>query len=159
VCCYGNDQNLIDSRVKEGGSLQRYHYLGGEDNIPYLTNFYYDLLPYLHCCRYGSSVDVGYKGLSVFSECQDYLRFRHVSSCYNYIPPRPGNNKRYCIKIHAIKIKWDCKISMTHKTLFKRKPIIMILKNRVMILILGCTWIFSWGEWGSAHENFGRFWL
>ncbi|XP_048752954.2 protein mesh-like isoform X2 [Ostrea edulis] len=94
VCCYGVDQNLIDSRIKEGGTLQRYHYLGGEGNVPYLTNFYYDVLPYLHCCKYGSSVDLGYEGISVFSECQDYLHFRNISSCFNYVPPRPGQYVR-----------------------------------------------------------------
>jgi hypothetical protein len=91
VCCYDKDGNLIDSRVKEGGTLQRYHYLGGVGNVPYVTNFYYDVLPFLHCCRYfGTSIDNGHRGIATFSECQDFLGFRNVSSCYNYIPPRPG---------------------------------------------------------------------
>ncbi|XP_062581789.1 protein mesh-like [Saccostrea cucullata] len=91
VCCYDFSGNLIDTRVKEGGSLQRYHYLGGEKNIPYVTNFYYDVLPFLHCCRYyGISSDVGQGGSFLYSECQDYLEFRKISSCYNYIPPRPA---------------------------------------------------------------------
>lgn len=91
VCCYDKNANLIDSRVKEGGTLQRYHYLGGMGNVPYVTNFYYDILPFLHCCRYfGTSMDNGQRGIATYSECQDYLKFRNVSSCYNYIPPRPG---------------------------------------------------------------------
>ncbi|XP_062583122.1 protein mesh-like [Saccostrea cucullata] len=91
VCCYDIRGNLIDSRVKEGGSLQRYHYLGGVRNIPYVTNFYYDVLPFLHCCRYyGSSSDFGQHGQVIYSACQDFLQFRKVSSCFNYIPPRPA---------------------------------------------------------------------
>ncbi|XP_061188889.1 protein mesh-like [Saccostrea echinata] len=91
VCCYDFSGNLIDTRVKEGGTLQRYHYLGGGRNIPYITNFYYDVLPFLHCCRYyGTSSDAGQGGKYLYSECQDYLNFRKVSSCYNYIPPRPA---------------------------------------------------------------------
>ncbi|XP_048752938.2 protein mesh-like [Ostrea edulis] len=91
VCCYDKNANLIDSRVKEGGTLQRYHYLGGMGNVPYVTNFYYDILPFLHCCRYfGTSIDNGQRGIATYSECQDYLKFRNVSSCYNYIPPRPA---------------------------------------------------------------------
>lgn len=91
VCCYGNTGSLLDSRVEEGGTLQRYHYLGGDDVIPYVTNFYYDVLPFLHCCRYfGHVTDLGHRGVTLFSECQTYAKFRHVSSCYNYVPPRPG---------------------------------------------------------------------
>ncbi|XP_056008372.1 sushi domain-containing protein 2-like isoform X1 [Ostrea edulis] len=90
VCCYDKDGNLIDSRVKKGGTLQRYHYLGGVGNVPYVTNFYYDVLPSLHCCRYFDTRLNGFSGMSVFSECQDYLEFRDVSSCVNYIPPQPA---------------------------------------------------------------------
>lgn len=91
VCCYGNTGSLLDSRVEEGGTLQRYHYLGGDDVIPYVTNFYYDVLPFLHCCRYfGHVTDLGHRGVTLFSECQTYAKFRHVSSCYNYVPPRPA---------------------------------------------------------------------
>ena len=92
VCCYGTSGNLLDSRVEEGGTLQRYHYLGGRDTVPYVTNLYYDVLPFLHCCRYfGPVSDRGKRGVSLYSECQDYIRFRNISSCYNYVPPRPGN--------------------------------------------------------------------
>ncbi|XP_078337855.1 protein mesh-like isoform X2 [Crassostrea virginica] len=91
VCCYGTSGNLLDSRVEEGGTLQRYHYLGGRDAVPYVTNLYYDVLPFLHCCRYfGPVSDRGKRGVSLYSECQDYIRFRNISSCYNYVPPRPA---------------------------------------------------------------------
>lgn len=91
VCCYSNSGSLLDSRVEEGGTLQRYHYLGSDGVIPYITNFYYDVLPFLHCCRYfGHVTDLGHRGVTLFSECQTYTKFRNISSCYNYVPPRPG---------------------------------------------------------------------
>lgn len=91
VCCYSNSGSLLDSRVEEGGTLQRYHYLGSDGVIPYITNFYYDVLPFLHCCRYfGHVTDLGHRGVTLFSECQTYTKFRNISSCYNYVPPRPA---------------------------------------------------------------------
>ena len=82
LCCYDLENKLIDSRQAEGGFLQRYHYLGGEGTIPYLTNFYYDVLPYLHCCRYQ-------KSRTQNDICSKFFNYRQPSSCLNYDPPRP----------------------------------------------------------------------
>nr|XP_034303982.1 sushi domain-containing protein 2-like isoform X2 [Crassostrea gigas] len=92
LCCYDADKNLIDSRLKEGGSLQRYHYLGGPEVLPYLSNFYFDVLPFLHCCRYSQkeqndhSDDKNKNG----TLCPQYIKHRKSSSCVNYEPPRPA---------------------------------------------------------------------
>uniref|UniRef100_K1QQQ6 Sushi, nidogen and EGF-like domain-containing protein 1 n=1 Tax=Magallana gigas TaxID=29159 RepID=K1QQQ6_MAGGI len=91
LCCYDADMNLIDSRLKEGGCLQRYHYLGGPEVLPYLSNFYFDVLPFLHCCRYSQkeqndpSDDKNNGTL-----CPQYIKHRKFSSCANYEPPRPA---------------------------------------------------------------------
>ncbi|XP_062594961.1 LOW QUALITY PROTEIN: sushi domain-containing protein 2-like, partial [Saccostrea cucullata] len=89
LCCYDNANNLIDSRVKEGGSIQRYHYLGGHRVQPYITNFYFDVLPFLHCCRYSLNV-IGIGSSGVSNLCPSYFKHRKFSSCKNYIPPRPA---------------------------------------------------------------------
>nr|XP_022323656.1 protein mesh-like [Crassostrea virginica] len=83
LCCYDVQNKLIDSRQAEGGFLQRYHYLGGEGTIPYLTNFYYDVLPYLHCCRYQQN-------RTQDDICSKFFQYRQPSSCLNYDPPRPA---------------------------------------------------------------------
>ncbi|XP_062572621.1 LOW QUALITY PROTEIN: protein mesh-like, partial [Saccostrea cucullata] len=89
LCCYDIANNLIDSRVKEGGSIQRYHYLGGHRVQPYITNFYFDVLPFLHCCRYSLNV-IGIGSSGVSNLCPSYFKHRKFSSCKNYIPPRPA---------------------------------------------------------------------
>lgn len=93
LCCYDADKNLIDSRLKEGGSLQRYHYLGGPGVLPYLSNFYFDVIPFLHCCRYsqqehsGPVDDINNANANL---CPQYTKERKYSSCVNYEPPRPA---------------------------------------------------------------------
>lgn len=119
MCCYDKDGNLIDSRVKKGGTLQRYHYLGGVGNVPYVTNFYYDVLPSLHCCRYFDTRLNGFSGIPVFSECQDYLEFRDVSSCVNYIPPQPGISYISCIFVWVGGCLRAC-ISIIIQTIIRR---------------------------------------
>ena len=89
LCCYDVQNKLIDSRQAEGGFLQRYHYLGGEGTIPYLTNFYYDVLPYLHCCRYNNN-SVQENDANTEDVCYKFFEYRKPSSCVNYDPPRPG---------------------------------------------------------------------
>eukprot|EP00105_Crassostrea_gigas_P046261 XP_019930409.1 PREDICTED: protein mesh [Crassostrea gigas] len=93
LCCYDSSNNLIDSRLKEGGSLQRYHYLGGSRIYPYLTNFYFDVLPFLHCCRYtrnGYNVVSGGNIVVAENICPRFFTHRKYSSCENYEPPRPA---------------------------------------------------------------------
>nr|XP_022323644.1 protein mesh-like [Crassostrea virginica] len=91
LCCYDQGNNLIDSRLKEGGSLQRYHYLGGSQIIPYLHNFYFDVLPFLYCCRYSQNVYIVENDDSiVVNECPSFFTQRKFSSCVNYVPPRPA---------------------------------------------------------------------
>lgn len=101
VCCYGSNGNLLDSRVHEGGTLQRYHYLGGDGVIPYVTNFYNDVLLLHDCDRYfGQVTDLGHSGITSYSDCSTYIKFRNLSSCYNYVPPQPGaNSKPYAMYI------------------------------------------------------------
>ncbi|XP_062583134.1 protein mesh-like [Saccostrea cucullata] len=86
VCCYNANGNLIDSRVEEGGTQQRYHYVEG---VPYVSNFYYDVMPFMQCCRFSqtSANDTTDKE-DTYSLCQNYLKLRNYSSCQNYEPPR-----------------------------------------------------------------------
>ena len=86
-CCYDNDGNLIETNYEKfGGTTQRYHYKGdGKDNIPFLSNFYDDLMPYIYCCQYPESY--GFDGTEL---CQKYLNRRPPSRCDGYIPPRLG---------------------------------------------------------------------
>eukprot|EP00105_Crassostrea_gigas_P039526 XP_019923674.1 PREDICTED: uncharacterized protein K03H1.5 [Crassostrea gigas] len=92
MCCYDNDDKLIDSRYGEGGTLQRYHYLGGQDVQPFIANFYYDVLPFLYCCRYSKHYLQGIKPKSsrFSSTCPRYIQRRQKSTCVHYKPPRPG---------------------------------------------------------------------
>lgn len=60
---------------------------------PYLTNFYFDVLPFLHCCRYtrnGYSVVSGGNIVVAENICPRFFTHRKYSSCENYEPPRPG---------------------------------------------------------------------
>lgn len=90
ICCYDQGNNLIGSRFNEGGSLQRYHYLGGSGIIPYLHNFYFDILPFLYCCRYSEN-NVEVLNSTVEIVCPCFFTYRNISSCVNYDPPRPGD--------------------------------------------------------------------
>lgn len=92
MCCYDNDDKLIDSRYGEGGTLQRYHYLGGQDVQPFIANFYFDVLPFLYCCRYSKQYLQGIKSKSsrFSSTCPRYIQRRQKSTCVHYKPPRPG---------------------------------------------------------------------
>lgn len=86
ICCYDNESKLIQSNEVEGGTLQRYHYLGGKSIQPFFDNFYYDVIPFVYCCRYSKHKS---KGMGT-SNCHQYLRRRPQSSCLHYVPPRPG---------------------------------------------------------------------
>lgn len=92
MCCYDNDDKLIDSRYGEGGTLQRYHYLGGQDVQPFIANFYFDVLPFLYCCRYSKhySQDIKPKSSRFSSICPRYIQRRQRSTCVHYKPPRPA---------------------------------------------------------------------
>lgn len=76
-----NPQTLLGS-----GYANRYHYAGDNlDNIPFLSNFINDILPYQHCCVYPlQDVDTNVTGCDVF-----YAR-RSPNSCLNYVPPVVG---------------------------------------------------------------------
>lgn len=86
ICCYDKESKLIQSNEVEGGTLQRYHYLGGKSIQPFFDNFYYDVIPFVYCCRYSKHKS---KGMGT-SNCHQYLRRRPQSSCLHYVPPRPG---------------------------------------------------------------------
>lgn len=92
MCCYNNDNKLIDSRYGEGGTLQRYHYLGGQDVQPFIANFYFDVLPFLYCCRYSKHYLQGIKPKSsrFSSTCPRYIQRRQKNTCVHYKPPRPA---------------------------------------------------------------------
>lgn len=86
ICCYDKESKLIQSNEVEGGTLQRYHYLEGKSIQPFFDNFYYDVIPFVYCCRYSKHKS---KGMGT-SNCHQYLRHRPRSSCLHYVPPRPA---------------------------------------------------------------------
>jgi hypothetical protein len=86
-CCYDDSGILMNPQTLLGsGYANRYHYAGDNlDNIPFLSNFIYDILPYQHCCVYPlQDVDTNVTGCNVF-----YAR-RPPNSCLNYVPPVVG---------------------------------------------------------------------
>ncbi|CAC5386536.1 Sushi, nidogen and EGF-like domain-containing protein 1,Alpha-tectorin [Mytilus coruscus] len=88
-CCYNSDGKLIETNVKTfGGTANRYHYKGGaEDNIPYLSNIYDDVVPYMYCCQYPAHYNLD------LDTCQRFLRRRPPSRCLGYIPPRSASSR------------------------------------------------------------------
>ncbi|XP_052090917.1 sushi domain-containing protein 2-like [Mytilus californianus] len=88
-CCYNSDGNLIETNAKTfGGTANRYHYKGGaEDNIPYLSNIYDDVVPYMYCCQYPAHYNLD------LDSCQRFLRRRPPSRCSGYIPPRAASSR------------------------------------------------------------------
>ncbi|CAC5420802.1 Sushi, nidogen and EGF-like domain-containing protein 1,Alpha-tectorin [Mytilus coruscus] len=59
-CCYDEVGVLMNPDGYYGsGYVNRYHYHGdGDANIPFLSNFVYDIMPYQHCCIH-TSEDMG----------------------------------------------------------------------------------------------------
>ncbi|XP_063425357.1 protein mesh-like [Mytilus trossulus] len=88
-CCYNSDGTLIETNTKTfGGTANRYHYKGGaNDNIPYLSNIYDDVVPYMYCCQYPVHYNLD------VDTCQRFLRRRPPSRCSGYIPPRSASSR------------------------------------------------------------------
>ncbi|CAC5408993.1 unnamed protein product [Mytilus coruscus] len=91
-CCYDEVGVLMNPDGYYGsGYVNRYHYHGGgDDNVPFLSNFVYDTLLYQHCCIYTSQdmLEVN----SNFESCASFYTRRPPNSCLNYIPPRPASS-------------------------------------------------------------------
>jgi hypothetical protein len=86
-CCYDDSGILMNPQTLLGsGYANRYHYAGDNlDNIPFLSNFIYDILPYQHCCVHPlQDLDTSVTRCDVF-----YAR-RPPNSCLNYLPPVVG---------------------------------------------------------------------
>ncbi|XP_025111782.1 sushi domain-containing protein 2-like isoform X2 [Pomacea canaliculata] len=79
VCCYGKDRELLDVREGGGGSMvERYNYrLQGNNTVAWFSYLLEDVVPFLHCCEYGTSR----------SHCEGFRRVRAPVSCQDYIPP------------------------------------------------------------------------
>lgn len=68
------------------GFANRFHYAGDKgENIPYLSNFYHDIVPYQHCCFYNSD-----ESNESRQRCLSFFERRPPTTCLNYVPPRPG---------------------------------------------------------------------
>ncbi|XP_069118209.1 protein mesh-like isoform X2 [Argopecten irradians] len=84
LCCYDFLGNLMDAKsLSGGGTAHRFHYLGGADSVPYLSNLLYDTSPYLHCCTYIRDT----AGLRL---CDMFLKRRPQGDCKTYQPIRPA---------------------------------------------------------------------
>ncbi|XP_038054969.1 sushi domain-containing protein 2-like [Patiria miniata] len=87
LCCYDNTENIVLLEDNyEGGSSQS-HFNGGHapagypGNVPYLSNFLGDRVPWEQCCP-----RTGYNP----SSCDIYRNKRPSSDCKNYLPPKPA---------------------------------------------------------------------
>lgn len=78
------------SGFDQSGFVNRYHYFGnGDNNIPFLSNFVFDTMPYQHCCVYPSE-DFGTVDIHIYTLCSSFYVRRPPQSCLNYVPPRTG---------------------------------------------------------------------
>ncbi|XP_038073810.1 sushi domain-containing protein 2-like isoform X2 [Patiria miniata] len=84
-CCYGNDDNILDVARSAGGGFAHRRHHGGvapykfAGRVPYLSHWFWDILPMEHCC--------------IFSEwfCQEYkIYIRPSQTCEDYEPPQPA---------------------------------------------------------------------
>ena len=84
-CCYDGSGLLMNPEALFGsGYANRYHYAGDNlDNIPFLSNFIYDVIPYQHCCVY----PVQNANTNVYTGCDVFYARRPPNSCVNYVPP------------------------------------------------------------------------
>ncbi|XP_022099546.1 sushi domain-containing protein 2-like [Acanthaster planci] len=87
LCCYDDTDNIVLLEDNyEGGSSQS-HFNGGHTpigypgNIPYLSNFLGDRVPWEQCCP-----RTGYNP----SLCNIYTSRRPSDDCKNYLPPKPA---------------------------------------------------------------------
>ena len=87
-CCYDDSGLLMNHQALFGsGYANRYHYAGDNlENIPFLSNFIYDVIPYQHCCIY----PLQNANTSVYTECDVFYTRRPPNSCLNYVPPVVG---------------------------------------------------------------------
>ncbi|KAJ8302770.1 hypothetical protein KUTeg_019166 [Tegillarca granosa] len=104
LCCYDKTGNLMDARKLDGGgTVHRHHYFGSDGNIPFLSNFYFDIVPYLQCCVYQNETGNGggqIRPLSLTANdmttnivgdtCPKFFERRPASDCKGYVPPRPA---------------------------------------------------------------------
>ncbi|VDI51850.1 Hypothetical predicted protein [Mytilus galloprovincialis] len=88
-CCYDDSGVLMNPNgFDQSGFVNRYHYLGhGYNNVPYLSNFVFDTMPYQHCCVYPSE-DFETVDIHIYTQCSLFYARRTPQSCLNYVPPR-----------------------------------------------------------------------
>ena len=87
-CCYNDSGLLMNPQALFGsGYANRYHYAGDNlDNIPFLSNFIYDVIPYQHCCVY----PLQDANTNAYTGCDVFYARRPPNSCVNYVPPVVG---------------------------------------------------------------------
>ncbi|XP_033127135.1 protein mesh-like [Anneissia japonica] len=83
-CCYDTNGDLTNLQDNlHAGYAHRYHHLGQKPfnengNVPYLSHFLHDILPYRRCCRDRTSC------------LADFIPVRPSHDCSGYQPPRPA---------------------------------------------------------------------
>ena len=80
-CCYNEEGNLIVG-PPNGGSLDRVHI---EAEIPGLSHFFHDLVPYWDCC------------ITAPHNCAKYFEKRPSNDGSSYEPPRPGKKVLHAV--------------------------------------------------------------
>ncbi|XP_033127116.1 sushi domain-containing protein 2-like isoform X2 [Anneissia japonica] len=86
-CCYSVDGYILHLEdFSSGGSHQLYHHAGASPydlvgDIPFLSNYLWDVIPWNQCCVRSSS----------HSSCQAYLNKRPSDQCLDYNTPEPAS--------------------------------------------------------------------
>ncbi|XP_076091868.1 protein mesh-like isoform X1 [Mytilus galloprovincialis] len=93
-CCYDKSGVLMNPNgdsTDGSGYVNRYHFQGSSDsNVPFLSNFVFDVVPYMHCCMFPFQ-DFGPDEMDTArKQCSLFFDRRPPNSCMNYIPPRPA---------------------------------------------------------------------
>ncbi|XP_033100056.1 protein mesh-like isoform X2 [Anneissia japonica] len=85
-CCYGSDGELLNIQDElYAGFFHRHHYRamtphGVAGQVPYLSHFAADILPFRYCCYYSNHVE----------DCEHFKERRPSDDCTSYVPPPIG---------------------------------------------------------------------
>jgi len=128
-CCYDDSGILMNPQALFGsGYANRYHYAGdNHDNIPFLSNFIYDVMPYQHCCIYPlQDASTKVTGCDVF-----YARRPH-NSRLNYVPPVVGKFWKESLSNDVQKYQKNEQPHMTLNPRTRKWPRHIVLEIRVL---------------------------
>ncbi|KAJ8037431.1 Sushi domain-containing protein 2 [Holothuria leucospilota] len=74
-CCYKSDGNILVG--PPGGGSADAVVLGNAESMGTIWHYFYDVLPWISCCKLSDS-------------CDTYYKYRPSDDCSLYVPPRPS---------------------------------------------------------------------